>query len=88
VIFDIDDTLFDTTALVKKARMNAVDAMVKSGVALKSEPVYNSLRKIVAKYGANYDQHFDRLLELLGHEYDPKIIAAGIVAYIMPSLLT
>lgn len=61
--------------------MNAVDAMVESGLACKSELVYNSLMETVAKYGANYDQHFDRLLELLGHEYDPKIIAAGVVAY-------
>ena len=81
MIFDIDDTLFDTTTLVNKARMNAVDAMVKSGLACESELVYNSLMKIVANYGANYDRHFDRLLDLLGHEHDPKIIAAGIVAY-------
>jgi len=35
----------------------------------------------VEKYGSNYDEHFDRLLETLGYTRDPKIIAAGIVAY-------
>jgi putative hydrolase of the HAD superfamily len=82
VLFDIDDTLFDTTTLAKMARVNAVKAMVESGLPIHDvQRGYKPLVKIVEEYGANYDQHFDRLLEVFGHKQDPKVIAAGIVAY-------
>ena len=82
VLFDIDDTLFDTTTLAKMARMNAVKAMMESGLLIHDvQRGYRSLLRVVEKYGANYDQHFDKLLEDLGYQQDPKIIAAGIVAY-------
>jgi len=82
VLFDIDDTLFDTATLAKMARMNAVKAMMESGLSIHDiHKGYRLLLKIVEKHGANYDQHFDRLLEVLGCQRDPKIIAAGIVAY-------
>jgi len=82
VLFDVDDTLFDTTTLAKMARTNAVKAMIESGLPLRNVGKgYNALLRVVSSYGANYDQHFDRLLEALGYKCDPKIIAAGIVAY-------
>jgi putative hydrolase of the HAD superfamily len=82
VLFDIDDTLFDSTTLAKMARMNAVKAMIESGLSIRNvNKGYSLLMKIVDKYGSNYDQHFDRLLETLRCKRDPKIIAAGIVAY-------
>jgi putative hydrolase of the HAD superfamily len=82
VLFDIDDTLFDTGTLAKMARMKAVKAMMESGLPIHDvQRGYRSLLRVVEKYGANYDQHFDKLLEDLGHPKDPKIIAAGIVAY-------
>jgi len=62
--------------------MNAIKAMVESGLPIHDvRRGYKVLVKIVEEYGANYDQHFDRLLEFFGHKQDPKIIAAGIVAY-------
>jgi putative hydrolase of the HAD superfamily len=82
VLFDIDDTLFDTATLAKMARMNAVKAMIESGLPIANvQKGYRLLMKIVEKHGANYDQHFDRLLEALGCKRNAKIIAAGIVAY-------
>lgn len=82
VIFDIDDTLFDSATLAKMARINAVKAMVESGLPLKSiARGYKLLMRIVEKYGSNYNQHFDKVLEELGCEWNPKIIAAGVVAY-------
>jgi putative hydrolase of the HAD superfamily len=82
VLFDIDDTLFDSTTLAKMARMNAIRAMIECGLPIKNvQKGYSLLMKIVEKYGSNYDEHFDRLLETLGCTRDPKIIAAGIVAY-------
>ena len=82
VLFDIDDTLFDSGTLAKMARMNAIKAMIECGLPIKNvQKGYSLLMKIVEKYGSNYDEHFDRLLETLGYTRDPKIIAAGIVAY-------
>jgi len=82
VLFDIDDTLFDSTTLAKMARMNAIKAMIECGLPIKNvQKGYSLLMKIVKKYGSNYDEHFDRLLETLGCIRDPKIIAAGIIAY-------
>jgi putative hydrolase of the HAD superfamily len=82
VLFDIDDTLFDSTTLAKMARMNAIKAMIDCGLPIKNvQKGYGLLMKIVEKYGSNYDEHFDRLLETLGCTREPKIIAAGIVSY-------
>lgn len=82
IFFDVDDTLFDSTTLAKMARMNAVKAMIECGLPIRNvQKGYSLLMKIVEKYGSNYDEHFDRLLETLGCNRDPKIIAAGIVAY-------
>jgi putative hydrolase of the HAD superfamily len=82
VLFDIDDTLFDSTTLAKMARVNAIKAMIECGLPIKSvQKGYRLLMRIVEKYGSNYDEHFDRLLEALGCTRDPKVIAAGIIAY-------
>jgi putative hydrolase of the HAD superfamily len=82
VFFDIDDTLFDSTTLAKMARINAVKAMIEAGLPLTSVTQgYNILMKIVDKYGSNYDKHFDKLLENLGCDWSPRIIAAGVIAY-------
>ena len=82
VLFDIDDTLFDSTTLAAMARINAIKAMMESGLPLtKVTKGYNILMKMVEKYGSNYDRHFDNFLEILGCKKDPKIIAAGVIAY-------
>lgn len=82
VLFDIDNTLFDSTTLARMTRINAVKAMIECGFPLKSvKKGYDLLMKVVEKHGSNYDQHFDRLLEVLGSKKNPKIVAAGVVAY-------
>jgi putative hydrolase of the HAD superfamily len=82
VFFDIDNTLFDSTTLAKMARINAIKAMIESGLPIDSvDEGYSLLTFLVKKYGPNYDKHFDKLLETLGCNKEPKIIAAGIVAY-------
>lgn len=82
VLFDVDDTIFDSTTLAKMSRMNAVKAMIESGLPIRDvREGYRLLVRIVEKYGANYDQHFDRLLEGLRCKRNPEIIAAGMIAY-------
>ena len=82
IFFDIDDTLYDSTKLTTMARQNSIRAMMDSGLPEKSEEkLYNLLNEIIKKHGPNYAKHYDRLLEELGLAPDPKIIAAGVVAY-------
>jgi putative hydrolase of the HAD superfamily len=82
IFFDIDDTLYDSTKLTTMARQNSIRAMIDSGLPEKSEEkLYSLLSEIIKKHGPNYTKHYDRLLEELGLEHDPKIVAAGVVAY-------
>jgi putative hydrolase of the HAD superfamily len=81
VFFDLDDTLYDTTLQVKSARENAVKAMIGCGLHAEYVEAMEKLRRVVVKYGANYKYHYNELLREFGVEEDPKIIAAGIVAY-------
>jgi len=81
ILFDIDDTLFNSTLMSQTARMNAIRALREAGLEIKRQEVFNHLLKIVKKYGSNYPNHFDRLLEELGFESHPKLIAAAVVAY-------
>ncbi len=82
IFFDIDDTLYDSTKLTKMARQNSIRAMIDSGLPERSEEkLYNLLNEIIKKHGSNYAKHYDRLLEELGLEAEPKIVAAGVVAY-------
>ena len=82
IFFDIDDTLYDSTKLTTMARQNSIRAMIDSGLAERDEEkLYSRLSEIIKKHGSNYPKHYDRLLDELGHGPDPKIIAAGVVAY-------
>lgn len=86
VLFDIDDTLYSTTAFAEKARRSAVEAMVDAGLDLDQMLVRRELREVVAEFRSNYASHFDRLLDRLGRVHigdrNPAVvIAAGVVAY-------
>lgn len=82
IFFDIDDTLYDSTKLTTMARQNSIKAMIDSGLSVKDEERLNSLlNRIIKKHGPNYSRHYDKLLEAMGLERDPKIIASGVVAY-------
>jgi putative hydrolase of the HAD superfamily len=86
VLFDVDDTLFSTTAFAKKARRNAVAAMVAAGLDLPEEHVAQELEEVIAEFSSNYDHHFDKLLQRLRphalETHNPAlIVAAGVAAY-------
>jgi putative hydrolase of the HAD superfamily len=81
VLFDLDDTLYNSTALAKSARKAALRAMVNEGLDIDVISGYKKLMRIVRKYGSNYAEHFNRFLEkTLGHvEY--KLLASAVIAY-------
>ncbi|NHK31278.1 MAG: TIGR02253 family HAD-type hydrolase [Asgard group archaeon] len=81
VLFDLDDTLFNSTLMSQTARKNAIRAIREAGVELDEDDAFEKLMQIVKQYGSNYGEHFNRLIEELGYEIHPKIIAAAIVAY-------
>jgi len=81
VLFDIDNTLYDTKTLVLASRRNAVKAMIEAGLDADPEEALQKLNDIVKQYGPNYDHHYNRLIESYGITPKPRIVAAGIVAY-------
>lgn len=81
VFFDIDNTLYDTTLQAEMVRRNAIKAMIEAGFAVEEEEALKALWEIVKEKGSNYPHHFDELLKKFGYSQNPRIIAAGIVAY-------
>jgi putative hydrolase of the HAD superfamily len=81
VIFDLDDTLYDTTLQVSLARRNAVKAMIAAGLDATEDEAEEALGKVVSEKGSNYQCHYDEMLSRMGAVPNPKVVAAGIVAY-------
>ena len=80
IFFDIDNTLYDSATLASMARKNSVLAMIDAGLDIPEDQVLKDLGAIIEKHGPNYSRHYDELLKTYGRD-EPKIIAAGIVAY-------
>jgi len=81
VVFDVDDTLYDSSLQMRMTRLNAVRAMIEAGLPADLEMAYKTLEEIADQYGPHYTRHFDKLLERLGLKWSPRVIAAGVVAY-------
>ena len=86
VFFDIDDTMYSTTAFSDRARRNAVGAMVAAGLDISVEEALTELGEVVAEFSSNYPEHFSRLLDRLGPPAlagrNPAVlVAAGVVGY-------
>jgi putative hydrolase of the HAD superfamily len=81
ILFDIDDTLFPSNEFGELARRSAINLMIEAGLNVDEEKAYEKLQLIVKRYGPNYPKHFNALLKEFGMKPNPKIVAAGIVAY-------
>lgn len=81
IFFDIDDTLYDSSLQSDFARRNATKAMMEAGLNIAEDEGVKALENTVQKFGSNYEYHFNELLKKFGYESNPRIIAAGIVAY-------
>jgi len=81
VLFDVDDVLYNATLLKRMARENAVLAMVEAGLPVDFETALKTLLSVVAERGEDYPRHFDETLRALGLRVDPRVVAAGVVAY-------
>jgi putative hydrolase of the HAD superfamily len=81
VLFDLDDTLYDSTRLSTLARKAAVEAMVEAGLPGGAEAGLAALQEIVRDQGSNHGSHFNLLVSRLAGRESGRIVAAGIVAY-------
>jgi putative hydrolase of the HAD superfamily len=81
VLFDIDDTLYDASFQMSTARLNAIKAMIEAGLPTNIEIAYRVLEEIVKEFGPHHNRHYDKLLERLGLAWNPRVIAAGVIAY-------
>lgn len=79
-VFDLDDTLFDSTDLSTHARRAAVRAMIGLGLPVTFDDAYQILTEVVQEYGSNYNNHFDQMLKRLGY-YSKMYVSAGVIAY-------
>ncbi|MBN2013593.1 MAG: TIGR02253 family HAD-type hydrolase [Candidatus Altiarchaeota archaeon] len=81
VFFDIDDTLYDSSMQTERARKNAIKAMIEAGLDVDEDKALEVLHGMIKKFGSNYQYQFDELLKEFDYDPNPRIIAAGVVAY-------
>ncbi len=81
VLFDLDDTLYDSSSFADRARREAIKMMIDSGLKATEEEAYSVLQRIIQQKGSNYTKHFDDLVKAIMGNYEPKIITMGIITY-------
>ena len=81
VIFDLDNTLVDFMTMKRRAVDAAVDAMIDAGLGLSKEAARERIFAVYDARGIEYQRVFDDFLEAETGRIDPRILAAGIVAY-------
>ena len=86
IFFDIDDTLYSTTAFSKKARYNAIDEMIRLGLTIDRDECYEMLCEVINEFSSNDSGHFNKLMCRLSDKAKTGInetltIAAGVSGY-------
>lgn len=80
-VFGLNDTLYNAAEQKSRARFAAVESMIENGLPVDIETAYTVLEEVVREVGEDAPNHFNILLRKLGVREDPRIIAAGVVAY-------
>ena len=81
IILDLDNTLTDFMKMKGAAIDAALDGMVDAGLQVSREVLREHIWRVYNDRGIEYQQVFDlALMEAVG-EIDPRVLAAGIVAY-------
>lgn len=81
IFFDIDNTLFPSSAFTARARRKAIRAMVAKGLRCTFRRGMHELEKIIAERGPNDCKHFNLLVRRINGREDLKVVAAGVIAY-------
>ena len=81
IILDLDNTLTDFMKMKGAAIDAALDGMVDAGLPVSREVLREHIWRVYNEHGIEYQQVFDlALIEAVG-VIDPRVLAAGIVAY-------
>ncbi len=81
IVFDLDNTLTDFMKMKEAAINAAIDGMIDAGFRLPRAELRKRIDAVYQERGLEFQRVFDELLEREFGEVDPKILAAGIVAY-------
>lgn len=86
IFFDVDDTLYSTTAFAEEAQRRAVEAMRAAGLQQDFDRVWSELREVISEFSSNDSHHYEKLLQRLPPDacagVNPAlVVAAGVVAY-------
>lgn len=81
VIFDLDNTLVDFMKMKDAAIDAATDAMIDAGLNMKKEEAVKKINQVYKEKGIEYQSVFDQFLEEVIGNIDPKVLAAGVIAY-------
>jgi len=81
VIFDLDNTLTDFMRMKESAVAGAVEAMIDAGLRYPTEEIIKKIYEVYDREGIEFQGVFDDVLRELIGDVNPKILAAGIVAY-------
>ena len=81
VVFDLDNTLVDFMKMKEQSIMAAIDAMIDAGLKMDKEEARRKLYAIYDKEGIEFQRVFDTFFQEEFGQVDPKMHAAGIVAY-------
>jgi putative hydrolase of the HAD superfamily len=76
IFLDIDDTLYSTSEFARRARANAMQAMIDHGLDMPLDDALAELYEVISEFGSNYSHHYDRLLKRL----PPSVLPAGNLA--------
>lgn len=82
ILFDLDNTLLDFVKMKKEACKFAISAMIDAGLNMNKDEGYRKLISTYWKVGIESDRAFTEFLKRETGKVDPKILAAGINAYL------
>ena len=81
IVFDLDNTLTDFMKMKGAAIDAALDGMVDAGLVVSREVLREHIWRVYNDRGIEYQQVFDAALQEAAGEIDPRVLAAGVVAY-------
>jgi len=81
VVFDLDNTLLDFNGMKEAAVLAAAEAMLDAGLPGTKDEIIAGIRAVYEQRGIEAQDVLDRFLQERQGRIDPRVLAAGIVAY-------
>lgn len=86
IFFDIDDTLYSTTAFAERARRASIEQMIRMGLNIDPEEGYQELMEVIREFSSNYGSHYGKFLSRQSEaatrgKHHGLLIAGAVMAY-------